>query len=110
MRRRAVLVFLLLASCATPVPPATPAQRAQVRVTIYTTRWCPACAGARSWLSARGIPFDDRDVEESPAAMARLRSLNRAGTVPTIVVEGAVVAGFDAESLRTAVYRAAHRY
>jgi hypothetical protein len=42
--------------------------------------------------------------------MARLRSLNRAGTVPTIVVEGAVVAGFDAEALRTAVDRAAHRY
>jgi glutaredoxin len=110
VRRRVVVMLLLLAGCAPVVPPATPAQRAQVRVTIYTTRWCPACAGARSWLSARGIPFDDRDVEESPAAMARMRSINRAGTVPTIVVEGAVVAGFDAEALRTAVDRAAHRY
>jgi len=100
----------LWAGCAGTVPPATPAQRAQVRVTLYTTRWCAACARARSWLQARGIPYDERDVEESAAAAARNRSLNRSGTVPTIVVEGTVVVGFAEEELRTAIDRAAHRY
>ena len=42
--------------------------------------------------------------------MARMRSINRAGTVPTIVVEGTVVAGFDAEALRAAVDRAARKH
>lgn len=81
-----------------------------MRVTLYTTRWCPACAQARAWLERRGIPYDERDVEESPAAAARNRMLNRAGTVPTIEVEGTVLVGFSADELRTAIDRAAQRY
>lgn len=90
-----------------PVPPATTAQRATVHVTLYTTRWCPACAGARGWLRERGIPFDDRDVESSPAYAARLAALNPARTVPTIEVEGRVLVGFVPEELRRAVDTAA---
>jgi glutaredoxin 3 len=92
------------------VPPATPAQRARVHVTMYTTRWCPVCARARSWLQRRGIPYDDHDVEASSAAAARHRALNPARTVPTIVVEGRVLVGFVEEELRTAVDTAAHRH
>lgn len=113
MRVRAlVLLFLSVGAlgCATPVPPASAHQRAQVRLTLYSTRWCPACAHVRGWLHARGIPYAERDVEQSAAAAARMRQLNRAGTVPTIDVEGEVVVGFSEEALRSAIDRAAHRY
>jgi glutaredoxin len=100
-----------LPGCGPPtVPPASAAQRAQVRVVLYAARWCPACAHARSWLRRRGIPFEERDVEQSRAASARLVTLNPARTVPTIVVEGRVVVGFVEEELRRAVDSAAHRY
>lgn len=92
------------------MPAASPAQRAHVRVVLYTTRWCPACAGARRWLAVRGIPFDDLDVESSPAAAARHRMLNPSRSVPTIDVEGRILVGFVEEELRTAVDLAAHRY
>lgn len=105
----ALCVALTAVGCGEPpVPPATPAERARVQVTLYTTRWCPACAGARGWLRARGIPFDDRDVESSPAHAARLSTLNPARTVPTIEVDGRVLVGFVEEELRRAVDSAAH--
>lgn len=112
-RRSALALFvstaLLALACGPPyVPPATPEQRARVHVTLYTTRWCPACAGARDWLRARGIPFEDRDVEASPAAAARLAALNPARTVPVVVVDGRVLVGFVEEELRRAVDMAAH--
>ncbi len=101
---------LFLSGCLPPVAPASAWQRSQVRITMYTTQWCPACAGARSWLHDRGIPFSDIDVESSASGAARLRSLNRSGTVPTIDVEGHILVGFVPEELRYAVDRAAHRH
>jgi glutaredoxin len=107
----ASLAFAMLVGCGPPpVPPASAAQRAQVQVTMYATRWCPACAQARSWLRRRGIPFEERDVEQSREASARLVSLNPARTVPTLVVEGRVVVGFVEEELRRAIDTAAHRH
>lgn len=100
---------LTLVACTPHVPPATAAQRAEVRVVLYTTRWCPVCNHARSWLSARGIPYQERDVETSPAAAATHRRLNGARTVPVIDVEGRILIGFVAEELRYAVDEAAHR-
>lgn len=106
-----VLAAITVASCAPPpVPPATAAQRAQVDIVLYTTRWCPACARVRSWLQARGIPYEERDVEQSTAAAARWSALNRARTVPTIIVDGQVLVGFVEEELRRAIDTAAHRY
>lgn len=104
-----VVAALTFVACTPHVPPATPAQRAEVRVVLYTTRWCPVCAHARSWLQARGIPYQERDVETSPAAAATHRRLNGARTVPVIDVEGRILIGFVAEELRYAVDEAAHR-
>lgn len=93
-----------------PIPPASASQRARVRVTLYSTRWCPACASARQWLARRGIPFHERDVEQSRDASARLARLNPSRSVPTLEIEGQVVVGFVAEELRAAIDTAAHRY
>ncbi len=106
----ASLVALALVACTPYVPPASPQQRARVHVTMYSTRWCPVCARARSWLERRGIPYDDLDVETSTSAAARHRALNPARTVPTIVVEGRVLIGFAAEDLRMAVDTAAQHH
>ena len=99
---------VLAAACAPHVPPATASQRASVRVTLYTTRWCPVCTRARGWLQARGIPYTEHDVERSPAAAARHRALNPARTVPVIDVEGRVMVGFVAEDLRREIDQVAH--
>lgn len=111
MPRCAILLLAtcLLVGCGGAVPPASAAERAQVPVTLYTTRWCPVCAHARGWLRARGVPFVERDVESDRAAAARWRQLNRAGTVPVADVDGRVLVGFVRDEWREALDAAAHR-
>ncbi len=104
------LACVAVACAGPPLPPVTAAQRAQVRVVLYATRWCPACAGARAWLRRRGIAYEERDVEISREASARLVALNPRRTVPTIDVEGRVVVGFAEEELRVAIDAAARRH
>ncbi|MFK7991928.1 MAG: glutaredoxin family protein [Sandaracinaceae bacterium] len=106
----ALVGVVLLSACAPRVPPATAAQRAQVRVTLYTTAWCPVCTRARAWLHQRGIPFRELDVERRPSAAARHAMLNPARTVPTFDIEGRVLVGFVASDVRTAIDRVAHTY
>jgi glutaredoxin-like YruB-family protein len=68
------------------------------RVILYSQPACPPCFAARSYLKARGIAFDYRDVHADPAAMQELLALQSRST-PTIVVDGEVMVGFDPERL-----------
>jgi len=110
MRASPALLALLLAACGPPaVPPASSAARAQVHVTLYTTRWCPHCTRVRRWLRVRGIPFVDRDVERDSNAAAEHRRLEPDRVVPVIAIEGGgVVTGFRESELRRRIDSAAH--
>ena len=35
-------------------------------VTVYSTTWCPWCDRAKALLNARGIAFDDVNIETQP--------------------------------------------
>ncbi|MCB9597544.1 MAG: glutaredoxin family protein [Sandaracinaceae bacterium] len=108
--RATTLLFLLAVGCGPPaVPAASASARAHVGVTLYTTRWCPHCAHARSWLRARGIPFYDRDVERDAGAAASHAALDPRRTVPVIAIEGGgVMIGFVPDELRRRIDEAAH--
>lgn len=73
-------------------------------VTIYTTSWCGVCRKAKAFLSSRGIPFLERDVEKDAGAEAELQArASAAGLmpqgVPVIDVAGEWMMGFDARAL-----------
>jgi glutaredoxin-like YruB-family protein len=70
--------------------------KAQPKVTLYTTSWCPVCKATRAYLNGRGIAFVDYDVEKDQAAAARYRSRGGNGSVPLAVIGDKVVTGFDA--------------
>lgn len=44
-------------------------------VTIYTYAGCGACRQAVSWLRARGIPFTEKPVRQTPPTAAELRRM-----------------------------------
>jgi arsenate reductase-like glutaredoxin family protein len=79
---------------------ATPSAAGPPVVTVYGTSWCGACREARRFLSARKIPFADKDVEKDPAAARELQEkAARLGVptdrVPILDVRGRLLIGFD---------------
>jgi mycoredoxin len=64
------------------------------RIVMYTTSWCRDCRAAKNFLQARGIPFEEIDIETSPDAAAIVMKLNGGmKKVPTLDVEGTIVSG-----------------
>ena len=40
---------------------------------VYTLAQCDTCRRATAWLRARGIPFEERPIRETPPSAAELR-------------------------------------
>jgi glutaredoxin len=77
-----------------------------VRVVVYTTSWCSVCKRAKQWLSAQGIPYEERDVEASRENAREMRALNPRGGVPTFDLDGQVLIGFSEQTFAIALRRA----
>jgi mycoredoxin len=76
-------------------------------VTVFGAKWCSACRALEAGLSARKIPFDLVDVDESPAAFARARAASgNGGAIPlTSIVRGngtVWVVGADVDAVERA--------
>jgi glutaredoxin len=67
----------------------------RVQVTVYTTNKCPDCVKAQALLAANQIQFVERNIETNQEYRGQLFAMNPSGTVPTFLVDGHVVVGFD---------------
>ena len=64
------------------------------RLVVYTSASCSYCRTAKAWLDARGIAYEERNVEDG-AAYAEMRRFG-SSAVPTFAMNGKVVQkGFD---------------
>jgi glutaredoxin len=77
-------------------------------VVVYGTSWCGACAEARKFFTAKGIAFEDKDIEKDQAAAEELaRKAKRAHLsfrgVPVIDVKGHLMEGFDPHACEQAL-------
>jgi glutaredoxin len=76
-----------------------PAARGSLGI-IYGASWCGACHVAAQYLTRRGIPFVEKDVEEDPAAKhaadAALAAASLGGQhgLPVVDVRGTLMIGF----------------
>lgn len=80
-----------------------------VRITVYSTTWCPHCTRARNWLRANGIAHTELDVEASAAARRERDRINPRGGVPTVDIDGEVLTGFGEANWSRAIARATQR-
>jgi glutaredoxin 3 len=64
-------------------------------VTVYSTTWCPWCDRAKALLNARGIAFDDVNIEREPDFRQKLVNLTGGYTVPQIVIGEKPIGGFQ---------------
>ena len=80
-------------------------------VVLYSATWCGACTTARRWLTNKGIPFQERDVEKDPKARTDMaQRAQKAGVspsqlqgVPVIWVKGQIMMGFDPNAVLRAL-------
>lgn len=68
-------------------------------VTLYTRKWCGWCVDAKEYLQQHGIAFQEIDVGRDPAADKEMQRLSGQRYVPTIVIDGHVLANFDTGQL-----------
>ncbi|MGH3039320.1 MAG: glutaredoxin family protein [Gaiellaceae bacterium] len=64
------------------------------RVQMYTTVWCGYCDRARELLRARGIEFEEINLDADPSFRERLLDLTGGWTVPQILIDGKPIGGF----------------
>jgi len=64
-------------------------------VVIYTTKICPYCIRAKSFLSAKGIAYREIDVSDDTETRTKLVEWTGQRTVPQIFVWGRSIGGCD---------------
>lgn len=77
-------------------------------VIIYGASWCGACHQAAQYLTSKGIPFIDKDIEQDPSALAEMQQKAAAAGVhpngiPVIDVRGQLILGFSAQAIDQAL-------
>jgi glutaredoxin-like YruB-family protein len=73
---------------------------AQPRVIIFTQPDCPPCRWVKSFLSDKGVEFEERDLSLDPQAVHDLVNVYESRSTPTLVVGEQVFIGFDPEQLQ----------
>ncbi|MEW6722250.1 MAG: glutaredoxin domain-containing protein [Candidatus Micrarchaeota archaeon] len=74
-------------------------------VLIFVTSSCPFCTSAKEYLSVKGVSFAEADVEKDARAARELSRINPKSTVPTMVINGRLVIGFDRGLIDNALAR-----
>jgi glutaredoxin 3 len=73
------------------------------RVTVYTTSRCPYCVCAKRLLDAKGVNYEEIDVEEDEELRAWLAKQTGQRTVPQIFAGDRSLGGFsDIDALNRA--------
>jgi glutaredoxin 3 len=64
------------------------------RVRMYTAPWCGYCVRAKALLDARGVEYEEVDLDDDPAFRRKLFDETGGWTLPQIVVDGRSIGGY----------------
>jgi glutaredoxin len=87
-----------------PATKAVPKRAEAGPVIVYGAPWCGFCRKAAKWLTDRGVPFVEKDIEKDEEAadelVAKLRAAGKSGSsIPWIDAGGELLNGFDERAL-----------
>lgn len=68
-------------------------------VTVYTTPTCPWCQRLKSYLSEKGVPYQEVDVAADVESARQLMDVSGQRSVPVTTVGDQVIVGFDPDSI-----------
>lgn len=81
---------------------------ASMPVFLYTVPNCDACDLVRNALSNRGVPVTEKNVEDNSANQDELKAKAGSLTVPSVVVGGTVLSGYNRSALDNALNQAGY--
>lgn len=65
------------------------------QVTIYSADWCAFCHAAKDYLTKKGVPFEEKNVEEKMEyANEAVQKSGQMG-IPVLDIDGQIIIGFD---------------
>jgi glutaredoxin 3 len=62
---------------------------------MYSTSWCPYCQRARSLLRAKGMRYEEIDIDAQPQKRAEMIERSGRSTVPQIFIDDRHIGGSD---------------
>ncbi len=65
------------------------------KVKIYSTPTCHYCKQAKDYLDEKGIDYDAFDVTADKEALAEMKKVSGARSVPVICIGDEVIVGFE---------------
>ena len=65
------------------------------QVEIYSTMMCPFCFRAKRLLTAKGVEFNEIDIDTDPAKRREMMDRTGRTSVPQIFIDGAHIGGCD---------------
>ena len=69
------------------------------KVVVFTQPGCPPCDMLKLYLTAKGVPFEERDICCDKSAAHDLVHKYGSDSTPIVIVGDEVVEGFDPERL-----------
>jgi len=97
----------------TPDPPPLSPKSAPkgLRATIYGAEWCGPCHQAKDYLSKKGVPVTEHDIDKNPRyALEMKRKLRKAGrgggSIPVIDIGGVILQGYNPRAIDRAIAKA----
>lgn len=68
-------------------------------VVVYTTSWCGWCRKTLAYLTKRGVPFENRDIEAEDMWREELLEKTGSTSVPMVEIDGQIIRGYDPERM-----------
>jgi mycoredoxin len=59
-----------------------------MKVTVYTSFWCPECREAKRFLQRHSIAFEEVDIENTPGAADEVVKRTGKRAIPQFVIDG----------------------
>jgi len=66
---------------------------AEKSVILYTTNWCGYCRRALALLDERNIAYENIDLTDDSAELARQKQQWKHSTVPIVIINGTLLGG-----------------
>ena len=73
------------------------------KVKVFSANWCPYCIKVKDYLKAKGIQFEEVDLDRNPEAGQELIEISGQTGIPVVVIDNKVIIGFDTRAIDSAL-------